>query len=59
VIDLLEIVKEVPNPRQLPEHKLFDEHWAAVIAKSPEAKQFRNIAEIWFQWGYSDGKFSR
>lgn len=59
MIDLLETVKAITDPRPLPEQKLFDTHWAAVLQKSPEAKDFRSIAEVWFLWGYSDGRFER
>lgn len=56
MIDLLEVVKDITQPQKLPEQIAFEKHWADVLEKAPEAKEFRGIAEIWFHWGYWDGR---
>lgn len=56
---VLEMVKGLESAAAFPENELFEKHWSDVLAKAPEAKSYRDIARIWFQWGYSDAKFNR
>lgn len=56
---MLDLLLDTPTPPQLPEDKLFEHHWANVLARTPEAANYRDMVRVWFHWGYSDAKFRR